>query len=465
MSRLVIVGGSDAGISAGLRAREIDPTWDVTLIVADAYPNFSICGLPFYLSGETPDWRSLAHRTREDLEAAGLELLLDHRVMEVDAQSRTVSGTSSSGEFEFGYDRLVIGTGAGPIKPPIRGVDLPGVYLLHTMDDSFKLHDRLEGIRRAAVVGAGYIGLEMVDALRHRGIEVELFEQTPAVLPTVDVELGEQIGREVERRGVHISTGVAVQEIEASGDDLVVRDATGKEVVVDLVLVVVGVRPDTTLGIAAGIETGVRGALRVDREMRTNLPHVFAAGDCAETWHRLLQGPSYLPLGTTSHKQGRVAGENALGGHRQFEGSLGTQVVKVFDLAIARTGWRDGEARAAGLRPETIASSPNDHKAYYPGAHPLQIRVTGDVTNGRLLGAQIVGDYRAEVAKRIDVYAAALFHGMSVDGLSDLDLSYTPPLGSPWDAVQMAAQTWSVQAALKRETVKSAPASDGGHGQ
>lgn len=456
MSRLVIVGGSDAGISAGLRAREVDPTWDVTLVVADTYPNFSICGLPFYLSGETPDWRSLAHRTRADLEGAGLELLLDHRVLDIDPQNKRVSGKGSSGGFELRYDRLVIGTGAVPVKPPIRGVDLPGVHLLHTMEDSFKLHDRLEHVRRAAVVGAGYIGLEMVDALRHRGIEVELFEQAPAALPTVDVELGRQISREVEGRGVRVSYGVAVQEIKAAGSALAVQDATGRQVPADIVLVVVGVRPDTALGVAAGVETGVRGALRVDRAMRTNLPGVFAAGDCVETWHRLLQGPSYLPLGTTSHKQGRVAGENALGGHRQFEGSLGTQVVKVFDLAIARTGWRDGEARAAGFHPETVSSSHHDHKAYYPGATPLQIRVTGDVTDGRLLGAQIVGDYRAEVAKRVDVYATALFHGMSVDGLSDLDLSYTPPLGSPWDAVQMAAQAWSAHTSVAKEAVRTA---------
>lgn len=455
MSRLVIVGGSDAGISAGLRAKEVDPSSDVTLVVADSYPNFSICGLPFYLSGETPDWRSLAHRTRQDLEAAGLGLMLDHRVLEIDPHRKRVSGKGSKGEFDLAYDSLVIGTGAVPIKPPIRGIDLPGVHLLHTMEDSFKLHDRLEHIRRAAVVGAGYIGLEMVDALRHRGIEVELLEQAPAVLPTVDVELGERIGLEIQRHGARVSTGVAVQEIDRVGDDLVVRDAAGAAVTVDMVLVVVGVRPDTALGVATGIETGARGALRVDREMRTNLPDVFAAGDCVETWHRLIEAPSYLPLGTTSHKQGRVAGENAVGGSRRFEGSLGTQVVKVFDLAIARTGFRDGEAGAAGFRPITVASSPNDHKAYYPGASPLDIRVTGDVASGRLLGAQMVGDYRAEVAKRIDVYATALYHRMTVDGLSDLDLSYTPPLGSPWDAVQMAAQTWSAQTARAAETARS----------
>lgn len=456
MSRLVIVGGSDAGISAGLRAREVDPTWDVTLVVADAYPNFSICGLPFYLSGETPDWHSLAHRTRADLEAAGLELLLDHRVLDVDPKRRAVMGRGPSGEFELAYDRLVIGTGAVPVQPPIRGIDLPGVHLLHTMEDSFRLHELLDHIGRAAIVGAGYIGLEMVDALRHRGVEVQLFEQAPAVLPTVDIELGQRIGLEVQRHGAHVSTGTAVEEIRRVAGGLAVRDATGAEFAADAVLVVVGVRPDAALGVAAGLETGVRGAFRVDREMRTNLPHVFAAGDCVETWHRLLDAPAYLPLGTTSHKQGRVAGENATGGSRRFEGSVGTQVVKVFDLAIARTGLRDGEARSAGFRPETIGSSPNDHKAYYPGATPLEIRVTGDVTDGRLLGAQIVGDYRAEVAKRIDVYATALYHGMSVDGVSDLDLSYTPPLGSPWDAVQMATQTWSAQSGAARQTVRAA---------
>lgn len=454
MSRLVIVGGSDAGISAGLRAREVDPSWDVTLVVADAYPNFSICGLPFYLSGETPDWRSLAHRTRTDLEAAGLELMLDHRVLGVDPQDRIVSGRGPSGEFELSYDRLVIGTGAMPIKPPIRGIDLPGVHLLHTMEDSFRLHDRLDRIQRAAIVGAGYIGLEMVDALRHRGIEVELLEQAPAVLPTVDVELGRVVGNEVRRNGARVTTRCRRRGDpdgrrrphgagrgghrgqggpRPGGGRRPPRHCTGS----------LGRHPDGDPG----------SPPRRSRDAHECAP-VFAAGDCVQTWHRLLQAPTYLPLGTTSHKQGRVAGENAVGGRRRYEGSLGTQVVKVFDLAIARTGFRDGEASAVGLHPQTVGSSPNDHKAYYPGATPLDIRVTGDVIDGRLLGAQIVGDHRAEVAKRIDIYATALHHGMTVDGLSDLDLSYTPPLGSPWDAVQMAAQTWSAQVEAARHAVR-----------
>jgi NADPH-dependent 2,4-dienoyl-CoA reductase/sulfur reductase-like enzyme len=201
------------------------------------------------------------------------------------------------------------------------------------------------------------------------------------------------------------------------------------------------------LAVAAGVQTGVRGALRVDRRMRTNLPDVLAAGDCVETWHRLLQKPTYLPLGTTAHKQGRVAGETALGGDRAFAGSLGTQVVKVFDLAVARTGLRDQEAAVAGFDPLTVGSTQFDHRAYYPGAHQLQLRITGDRTTGQLLGTQLVGHHNAEVAKRIDIPAGALFHHMTVDGLSDLDLSYTPPFGSPWDAVQLAAQAWTTQVA------------------
>jgi hypothetical protein len=202
------------------------------------------------------------------------------------------------------------------------------------------------------------------------------------------------------------------------------------------VLVAAGVKPTTELAASAGADLGAHGAIRVDRRMATSVPNVWAAGDCVETWHRVLQRPTYLPLGTTAHKQGRVAGENAVGGHRVFEGSVGTQVVKVFDLAIARTGLRDVEARQAGFDPITVETETWDHKAYYPGAPRIRLRVTGDRQTGQLLGAQILGPWQAEVAKRIDVYATALFAGMSVDAVSDLDLSYTPPFGSPWDAVQ-----------------------------
>jgi NADPH-dependent 2,4-dienoyl-CoA reductase/sulfur reductase-like enzyme len=442
--RLLVIGGSDAGISAGLRACELDPSVEVSLLVADAYPNFSICGLPYYLSGDVADWRDLAHRTSADLEAAGLELLLDHTARAIDPAAKQVTVTSQHGEQQLGFDRLVIGTGAVPVRPPIDGLDLPGVHVLHTMADTFRLHQALTaGAGSAIIVGGGYIGLEMAEAITSRGLAVTLVEQAPAVMPTVDRALGELLGQELRRHEVQVVNDVTIKAIHPETGGLTVAGEPDFTATADLVLVVVGVRPNTQLAAAAGVQTGVRGALRVDRRMRTSLPDVLAAGDCVETWHRLLQQPTYHPLGTTAHKQGRIAGETAVGGMAEFAGSLGTQVVKVFELAVARTGLRDQDAAATGFDPATVGSVEFDHKAYYPGAHQLHLRITGDRPSGRLLGAQLLGDRRAQVAKRIDIPATALFHHMTVAGLSELDLSYTPPFGSPWDAVQMTAQTWT----------------------
>jgi NADPH-dependent 2,4-dienoyl-CoA reductase/sulfur reductase-like enzyme len=445
--RLLVIGGSDAGIAAALRARELDPAVEATVVVADAFPNFSICGLPYYLSGDVADWRELAHRTTSDLEQAGLQLLLDHTAHAIDPAAKQVTATSPHGQHQLGYDRLVIGTGAVPVRPPIDGLDLPGVHVLHTMADTFRLHQALTaGAGSAVIVGGGYIGLEMAEAFTSRGLDVTVVEQAPAVMPTVDLELGRLLGEELGRHAVQVVNDVTVKAIHQDAGGLTVAGEPDFTATTDLVLVVVGVRPDTDLAVAAGVQTGVRGAIRVDRHMRTNLPDILAGGDCVETWHRLLQKPTYLPLGTTAHKQGRVAGETAVGGDRTFAGSLATQVVKVFELAVARTGLRDPDATEAGLHPLTVGSVQDDHKAYYPGAHQLDIRITGDRQSGQLLGAQLVGDHRAEVAKRIDIPANGLFHHMTVDGLSDLDLSYTPPFGSPWDAIQLAAQAWTRQA-------------------
>lgn len=288
----------------------------------------------------------------------------------------------------------------------------------------------------------------MAEALTLRGIAVTQVEALPEVLPTVDPELGALVHTELQRHGVEVLTATTVNAISNTDTGaLTVNAARDGETItrtVDFVLVVVGVRPDTELAADAGAELGVKGAIVVDDAMRTNLPDIYAAGDCVHTHHRLL-GSTWLPLGTTAHKQGRVAGENAIGGDARFAGSLGTQVVKVFDLVAARTGLREHEAIAAqrGWAPVTTASAPDDHKAYYPGATPIHTRITGDQSSGLLLGAQLVGHRGAEIAKRVDTYATALYHHMTIPEFSSLDLSYTPPLGSPWDATQIATQTWS----------------------
>jgi NADPH-dependent 2,4-dienoyl-CoA reductase/sulfur reductase-like enzyme len=454
---LVAVGGSDAGISAALRAHEVAPEADVTVIAADAFPNFSICGIPYYVSGEVARWQNLAHRTRADLEAAGMGLRLDTTARRIDADARKLLVTGPDGADDvISYDQLIVGTGAVPVRPPIAGLDElgpgDGVHLLHSMGDTFALMRTLEDHQPASavIVGAGYIGLEMADALTTWGLLVTQIEQLPEVLPTVDPELGSLVNAELNRREVKVLTGTTVRAVSKApaGQDgrleVSAVTATGEPVscFADLVLVVVGVRPDTELAVSAGAKLGPRGAIAVDPMMRTGVPSVFAAGDCVVTQHRLL-GDTYLPLGTTAHKQGRVAGENACGGHREYAGSLGTQVVKIFDQAAARTGLRDHEARATGYDPVTVGSEADDHKAYYPGSHRIAMRFTGDRQTGRLLGVQLFGSKDAEIAKRVDIAATAIFHNMTVDGLSDLDLSYTPPLGSPWDAVQIGAQAWT----------------------
>jgi NADPH-dependent 2,4-dienoyl-CoA reductase/sulfur reductase-like enzyme len=456
---LVMIGGSDAGISAALRARELDPAADVTVVLEDAYPNFSICGIPYYVSGEVSHWRNLAHRTAADLEAAGMRLRLDTTARRIDVPGRKLLITSADqGEELLAYDKLVVGTGAVSVRPPVSGLAGPGalgpddgVHLLHSMGDTFAVMQTLEQAAPSSVViaGGGYVGLEMADALTVRGLAVTQMEQLPEVLPTVDPGLGAMVHAELAAHGVEVLTGTTVQAITkarsgGSGRLQVQANAADGSTVArtaDMVLVVVGVRPETTLAAEAGARLGVKGAIEVDPGMRTGLPDVFAAGDCVVTHHRLL-GVTYLPLGTTAHKQGRVAGENALGGNRAFAGSLGTQVVKIFDQAAARTGLRDNEARTAGFDPVTVGTQADDHKAYYPGSHRITMRVTGDRGTGRLLGLQLFGHKHAEIAKRIDIAATAIFHGMTVDAVSDLDLSYTPPLGSPWEAVQMGAQAW-----------------------
>ncbi|MEY2343309.1 FAD-dependent oxidoreductase [Acidithiobacillus sp. IBUN Pt1247-S3] len=455
IKHLLIIGGSDAGISAALRARELAPAWQVTIATADRYPNFSICGIPYFLSGEVGDAANLAHRKAADIKALGIELLLDHTVESIDPVAHCATTRDKSGRVaQHGYDKLVIATGAASVRPPLSGLDLPGVFLLRWMDDAFAFQKHLEKVspRTIAIAGGGYIGLEMAEALTRRGIQVTVIEMAPSVMTTVDPDLGQLVGAELQRNGVRVATGQAISSIGIDGDVLQIEGPNNFRCTADMVLVAVGARPETEIALAAGIELGFKGALKVNRRMETNVPDIYAAGDCVETWHRITQSNAYLPLGTTAHKQGRIAGENAVGGDRIFEGSLGTQSVRVFDYVIARTGFHARDAANAGFAPLSVDYVAWDHKVYYPGAKEMTIRVTADQFTQRLLGAQIIGRYGTEVSKRIDIFAAAIYHGMNVEAFNDLDLSYTPPLSSPWDPVQMAAQAWSASA---RNSVRS----------
>ena len=452
MQHIVIIGGSDAGISAALRAKEIDPGLEVTVAVADRYPNFSICGLPFYLSGEVKDWKTLAHRTTADIENEGIQLLLDHMAEAIEPDKKRIRISAKNGQSgTLEYDRLVIGTGAVSVEPDIEGLDLPGVFTLRWMDDSFAMQRYLteQQPQSAVIIGAGYIGMEMADALVYRGLKVHVVEYLDSVLTTVDPEFGRFVQAELERNRVVVNTGIAVEKIAKSEKRLTVRGTKGFSASADMVLVAVGARPETNLAQAAGIRTGIKGAIKVNQRMQTNMPDIYAAGDCTETWHKILQEYTYMPLGSTAHKQGRVAGENIAGGEAEFQGTLGTQAVKIFDMVVAGTGLRDASAREAGFDPLTVELETWDHKVYYPGAQKMRIRLTGDRSTRCILGAQIFGHVSSEVSKRIDVFATAIFSELRVEDLNDIDLSYTPPLSSPYDPIQMSAQEWTRKSLLR----------------
>lgn len=446
---LVIIGGSDAGIAAALRARELSKEVRITVLLADGYPNYSICGLPYLIGGQTPDARKLAHRTT----FPDIDIRLRHRVTAIDPVEKSVSAEWPGGTTKLRYDKLIVATGAQPVRPDIPGADLPGTFVLHTIDDGLAVLDEVQRHRsgKAVIVGAGYIGIEMAEALQLRGMHVTLLSRSDEVMAGVFPEIGAMIRERLTAEGVEVVTQAGVERIEpglAVEQRLVVFTTQGQRYPADLVLLATGVRPAVDLAREAGAALGENGAIAVSETMESSLPDIFAAGDCVVTRHRLRREPTWISLGTIAHKQGRIAGENALGGSRTFEGIVGTQSLKLYDLVIARTGLSDTEAQEEGYEPLTVEIGAWDHKSYYPGATQIGVWITGDVKTGRLLGMQMVGRSGAEVSKRLDIVAAGLFHAIAVDALNDLDLSYTPPLSSPWDPVQRAAQDWSYAAGL-----------------
>ncbi len=445
MKKILIIGGSDVGISAALRIKELDGAAGVTIVSDNNFPNYSICGIPFYLGGEVKHYTDLAHRKADDIRAKGIELKLETRVTDIYPKAKKVKVSDKTGAVtELEYDSLVLGTGGKSIKPAIGGLDLPGVFFMRWMDDAINFDEYLKSKapKSAVIVGGGYIGLEMAEALIRRGLDVTLIEYADRVLNTVDAEFSALVKAGLEAKGVKIATGKTVQAIERTGGGLRVSASPNHGVQADCVLVAVGATPETDLARGAGIALGLKGAIKVNARMQTSFPEIYAGGDCAESLHNITRQPVYIALGTTAHKHGRIIGDNICGVRSEYPGTLGTQSIKLFDMVIARTGMNEAEARAAGFAARTSDFETWDHKVYYPPAYKTKIRLTADMKSRRMLGCQILGDINAEISKRVDIAAAAIQNNMTLDEFIQLDLSYTPPLSSPWDPLQMAAQAW-----------------------
>lgn len=436
--RLVVIGGDAAGMSAASNARRRRDDLEIVALERGTRTSYAACGIPYHVAGEVEDLDALVARTPQEFrDRQRIDVRTRHEVTAIDTAAGTVEVRDLERErtFTLGYDQLLIGTGARPIRPPLPGIDLPFVRGVQTLDDAAALEALADAddVDRVVVVGGGYIGLEMAEAFVRWGAECTVVDMAPHVMRTMDPDMAELIEKAMGRHGVDLVTGTDVVGFEPGKVVL----GSG-ELAADLVVLGIGVTPNAELARDAGVATGDRGAIRVDRRQRTSVEGVWAAGDCCESHHLVLDRPVHVALGTVANRQGRVAGINIGGGYATFPGVVGTAITRLCSIEIARTGLNEAEATAAGFEYVVGKVETKTRAHYFPGAAPVTVKVLAEVVSGRLLGAQIVGGDGA--AKRIDTVATAITAGFSVHEVVNLDLSYAPPFSPVWDPVALAAR-------------------------
>lgn len=447
MTRLVVIGGDAAGMSAAAQAMRGSDAIDVVVFERGRYTSFAACGLPYFVGGLTPRQEQLVARSPEQHRANGIDVRLEHEVIGIDTVHKTVEVRSlaDGATIVEPYDQLVIATGASPIRPPFPGIDAQGVFGIQTIPDAVAIDEliRTREPQRAVVVGAGYIGLEMAEAFLLRGLEVTIVERLEQPMSTLDPDMGALVATAVRDLGIDLRLGTAVESFGVD-DDGWVRSVVTKsgtthdEIPADVVVLGLGVRPNSQFAAAAGIAIGPTGGIATDARMATSAPDVWAAGDCVENFHRVSQRPAFIALGTHANKQGRVVGINVSGGRARFPGYIGTAVTKVAEVEIGRTGLTEREAIAAGFDAVGASIEAGSRAHYYPDSAPMTVKVVAERGSGRMLGAQIVG--RGEAAKRIDALAVAVWNEMTVDEFAQLDLGYAPPFSPVWDPTLIAAR-------------------------
>ncbi|TMQ99200.1 flavoprotein oxidoreductase [Actinomadura soli] len=443
--RLLVIGGDAAGMSAASQARRRRNADDLGILVVERghHASYSACGIPYYVGGVVEELDKLIARTPAEFRERDIDLRLRTEAVEIDVDGGRVRvrDHEGGGERWESYDQLMVATGAVPMRPRLPGADARGVHGVQILDDGIGIRGVLEKEkpRRAVVVGGGYIGLEMAEAMVMRGLEVSIVDAADQPMRTLDPDMGAVIADAIRGIGVDLHLGERVEGFETSPDGHVTAVRTaGRTLPADLVVLGLGVRPGADLARAAEIETGPTGGIVTDRRMRTRTDRVWAAGDCVETRHLVSGGPVAIALGTHANKQGRVAGINLGGGYATFPGVVGTAVSKICRIEVARTGLNEREAAAAGFETLSAAVESTTRAGYYPGATMMKTKLIAERRSGRLLGAQIVGEENA--AKRVDGLAIALWNRMTVEQMTGLDLGYAPPFSPAWDPVLIAAR-------------------------
>ncbi|SDO16902.1 CoA-disulfide reductase [Alkalicoccus daliensis] len=438
--KLIVIGGIAAGMSAASKLRRMNADAEIVVYEKGAFPTYGACGLPYYISDENDDHRRMIARSVEEFQKQNIQVNLNHEVVKVDfdRQQLMVKDLITGSVWIDPYDRLMISTGTSPIIPPVPGIDNDYVRVLKTMEDGLGMKERLQGddVSDVTVIGGGYIGIEMAEALRTMGKQVRVIEMAKRILMPFDPEIVDIAQKEMEKNGVSLHLSETLKEIHETGAKRkVVTDRGTYET--DYIVLATGVRPATSLFHATPLRLDQRGAIIVDKEMKTNIPGVFAAGDCATVYNKVKDETDFIPLGTNANKCGRIAGENIAGARRKYTGTLGSAAIKLFNLEMGRTGMSESEAEERYDEISTVTLTARDHPQYYPGSVPLELKLICEKRTKKILGGQIVGEKGAVL--RVDLIALAVHNEMTTDELGMVDFCYAPPFAGVWDAVHIVS--------------------------
>ena len=441
--KIIVIGGTAAGLSAASKAKRVDSNLEITIFERSGYISYGACGLPYFIKGliEEPD-DLVSLTVKQVTQERGIPIFIHHEVVGIDREKKEILVKDLENEqlLTHPYDELVIATGAVPMKLGIPGEDADGVYYLRTVEDGIRVKEAVKATehKRAAIIGGGFIGLEVAEALTENGIEVSLYEAMPRLLPFLENDFSAEILKVLEVQGVKVHLGTSVTELlTEDGKICGVKDQNGVTSFVDFAILCVGVVPNTLLAKNAGLKLGIKGGIVVNEEMKTSDPCIWACGDCVQMRDLITGAATYVPLGTTANKQGRITGDNIAGNHDKFKGVLGSMVTKVFDLYIAATGLNLERAKNAGFDAVTTTITKGERASYYPGGQDDHICLIMDKKTGRLLGAQGIGG--EAIAGRMNVFVTAIICKMTVDQINELDLVYAPPVAPVYDPILIAA--------------------------
>ncbi|MGQ7353387.1 FAD-dependent oxidoreductase [Streptococcus suis] len=435
--KIIIVGGVAGGMSAATRLRRLMEDAEIIVFEKGPFVSFANCGLPYYISGEIAEHDSLLLQTPESLRNRfNLDVRPYHEVININPDLQTVTVQTSNGEIMESYDKLILSPGAKPVIPPLKGIaEAENLFTLRNVPDLDKIMAKLEQINsgKAVVIGAGFIGLEMAENLALKGLTVTLVEQAPHVLPTFDLEMARYIETELSEKGVHVMTGQSVTAFHDKGQ--ILELSNGQTLASDITILSVGVASDSELASQAGIELGLRGGILVDQNYQTSQKHIYAVGDAIIVKQEITGQDALISLASPANRQGRQVADVIAGLPRKNRGSIGTAIVKVFDLAAASTGLSERAVQALGYKHAVVHTTGKDHAGYYPGATDIVLKLIFSPTDGKIFGAQAVG--KKGIDKRIDVLATAIKAGLTIFDLPELELTYAPPFGSAKDPVNM----------------------------